>query len=809
MKNEKIKFILCALFFTVLAVITFRCVFSADHVFSASDLNVGRLAYRKGNLPASLTGSFGANQIMGSSAYGFTLFNLLLALLPLEFFANAIYALILIGASLALLWFLRIWKLGWLASIFGALAAFWFNSITLASSGHAYKMEVLAFSVLGLCFVEKSIRSAELRRSIGYSILAGLSLGLMVIEQQDVALLAGLFVASYSVFRLFFEHRKTLLRWVSLLIPVIVTTAVLSGTTVLKSYSKNIKGAASVQGDADEKWNYITQWSMVPSEWPDLVAPGWGGWSSGNPDGPYWGKIGQSAEWGSEKSGFQNFKLDSIYIGIVPFLLAGFGLWVAILKRKEDDAKFALFWSVATLGALVLSFGKYSVVYKGFYHLPMINNIRAPIKLLDNFEICLAIVAAYGLDRLLKTGLKAKASKILWIVCAVVSGGMFVAGARLAASPSGVKKGLGELGYSEVADVIMTNMSHAWVHAGILSLITGLVIFLVWRFKRSPVWGALVLLILLSVDSLLMTKHYFRAQDISSLKRGNSLINYLKENQGDERLCFVEQAGPYAQWVASDAAYHGLNLFNIWQMPRMPVEYKKYLGEVKTWRDQVRIWQLSSVKYMAAPVGFMGQLQQMKMASAFQPIKFYRFVPEGKTFGVQMLKRPERQGDQVLLEYKNAIPRFALFHGWSSVPLDKHCNMLFDPTYDPTWSVLIDSAEDFGMQESAVRFDPISDKNVVTGKKNISLSLEVSGESPAILRFSQRYQSGWTVFLDGVPEKLLKVDFLCMGVKVPPGKHVVEFRCVSGIKPVLFSVAVFVVFLGGSIVLLWKGKGHE
>ncbi|QBG47503.1 hypothetical protein EGM51_08910 [Verrucomicrobia bacterium S94] len=490
MKKDRTKYLFCLLFFIVLAAITFRCVFAPDHVFSASDLNIGRLAAKKTMLPELLTGQFTANQVLGSSGYGFTLFNILLAIMPLTMFANTFYGLVLLGGSLSMVWFLRIWGRSWAASIAGALIAFWFNSLTLASGGHAYKMEVLAFSVLSLCLIEKSVRAELLRKSIGFSMLAGLAVGIMMIEQQDVALLAGLFIGPYALFRLLQMHLKSVVRWGGLLLPIAVIALLLSGSTLLKSYKNNIAGAASVQGGGAEKWNFITQWSMVPGEWPDLIAPGWGGWSSGNPEGPYWGKIGQSAEWETQKQGFANFKLDSIYLGIIPVILAFYGLWAAFGKRREQDGGAALFWGIAGLIGLLLSFGKYSIFYKLFYQLPMVSNIRAPIKLLDNVEICLAVLAAYGLDQLLSGPKKSKAVRRLCIAAAGCAGLMLLAGLKALVFPGSYEADLTAIGLKEFSEIIVKNISSAWFHAALLSLFLAGLVFAYWKGWKYARWGA-------------------------------------------------------------------------------------------------------------------------------------------------------------------------------------------------------------------------------------------------------------------------------------------------------------------------------
>ena len=789
MKNDKVKFLLCGLFFIALAAITFRCAWGADMVFSASDLNIGRLAFKKTNLPELLTGYFSGNQVMGSSGSGFTLFNVLLTTMPLMVFANLFYGMVLVGGSVAMVWFLRLWNRSWLASVFGALVAFWVNSIMLASGGHAYKMEVLAFSVLGICLIEKAIRSERIGRSIGFSLLAGLTVGIMMVEQQDVALLAGLFVGSYSVFRLAQVAGKRMAKWFAVLVPIGAVAVMLAGSTMAKSEKTNISGAASVLCGGEGKWDYITQWSMVPSEWPELVALGWSGWSSGNPKGPYWGKLGQSSEWETTGKGFQNFKLTSNYFGIIPFLLGGFGLAVALRGRKSEEGTQVLFWSIAGLLGLWLAFGKYSILYKLFYQLPMVGNIRAPIKLLDNFQICLGIVAAYGLDRLLAEGKGNWSSKVLWIAGSVLGGLMLFAGLRLLAFPAGQIAEFTQMGFGNFSDTMVRNMSNAWFHAAFFAFVAAGLAFLVWRGVKQAKWVAVVFIAALAVDSLLMTSHYFKADNIAALKNGNVVVNYLKEHQGNERTFFADPGGIYNQWLASDGPYHGLSVFNIWQMPRMPVEYEEYLGKVG--RNQIRLWELSSIKYVAAPAGIMQQLKQNPiLGKQFQSVLNYK-VPTAQGM------RPD-----VLLEFKGAIPRVALFHGWETVPLNKHCDILVSSQHNPKTTLLVDSSSGLSSQMDVNGFQSLDGE--VTKK---SATVSVTTALPAILRFSQRLQPGWKVFVDGKRAELLTVDYLCMGVVVPSGSHVIEFRCINSTSKVAFMVAVFLLSLAGGLALVLGRNG--
>ncbi len=792
-KNDKAKFLLCGLFFVVLAMITFRCVFGADVVFSASDVNLGGLAHRKNMGPDLFLGFFRPGPILGATNYSFSLFNLMVVLFPLHLFSDIFYGLMLLIGSASMVWFLRMWRRSWMASVFGALIAFWVNSILLAHVGHVYKIEVLVFSALSLCLIEKAVRAEALRGSVGYALLAGLSVGIMLLEQQDVALLAGLFVGPYAFFRLIQAHGKAVLRWGALLLPLAAVALLLAGNNLLKSYQDNIVNAAQVQGNGSVKWNYVTQWSAVPGEWPDLIAPGWGGWTTGDPEGPYWGKLGRSAEWETTKQGFQNFKLNSNYFGIIPFLLGGFGFWMALRNRRSEEAGVVLFWAVAGLLGLWLAFGKYSLLYKLFYQLPLVGSIRAPIKLLDNFQICLAILAAYGLDFLVQQGKGVKATKGLWITTAVFGAIMLLAGLKLLLFPASQLAEFARLGFGTHAKVLLNCMSNAWFHAALLTLLSAGLAFAAWKGTALAKWVPAVFVLLVAADSLLLTSRHFKAQDISPLKAGHPAINFFKVHQGNERAFFLDQSGIYNQWLAVDRGYHGLNLFNIWQMNRMPTEYRAFLNSVG--RNKIRLWELSAVKYIAGPAAVYQQLQQNpQFQGMFEPVLNYQV--------------PTSQGmrSDVVLEFKNAIPRFSLFYGWNSLPLDQHCNRLVSARHNPLASVLVDAAAEVALPSGSRRFQPLTARL----SKN-KASLEVQAEAPAIVRFSQRYQPGWRAYVDGREAELLRLDYLCMGVQVPPGRHEVEFRCPQHIGKAVFSFSVFAVSLlmAGGLLKKRPGGGGE
>ncbi|MFC1467904.1 hypothetical protein ACFLQY_04365 [Verrucomicrobiota bacterium] len=787
MKKGRLGFGVSLIFFVVLAILTFRCVWGENLIFSASDVNIGGLAFRKRFGLDLLFGYFNSNPVLGGASSNYSLFNSLAVLFPLHLFADCFYPTVLVLGSLFLVWFLRLWGRSWTASIFGGVIAFWLNSITLSAAGHVYKMEVLVLSVLSLCFIEKSVRAESVRKSVGYAVFAGLSVGLMMLEQQDVALLAGLFVGPYAVFRLIQRYSKNALRWSALLIPVAVVSLLFAGPAMVKSYNQNIRNAAQVQGAGEERWNYVTQWSMVPSEWPDLIASGWSGWSTGNPDGPYWGRLGQSAEWKTSKQGFRNFKLTSNYIGIIPFLFGVFGFYAGIRSRKSEEGAQILFWSLAGLCGFVLAFGKYSPLYKLFYELPLMGNIRAPIKLLDNFQICLAVVASFGLDLFLRAERRQKMIKGLW-AAALVCGGIFVvSGIKVSVFSGAWESRFTAWGFASHSTLLLKLMAGAWFHAAALVFLTAVAVFLGWkRGGAFTVWAGRALILLLAIDSLLLTSHYFEALDITGLKKTNPAQRFIMDHQGNERVFLTDTAGLYNRWSAIDRSYHGMNLFNIWQMNRMPSEYKAFLGVVG--RNQLRLWELSSVRYVVAPMTILEQIKPNPyLAQRFQSVFEFQ-VPTA---------RGPRQ--DVILELKGHIPRFALYANWTVVPVEKQCSILASSQHDPQKTVLLSA--DCGLKDS-VGGERVRGLTGSCTSKNARVTLKADTHS--ILRFSQRYQAGWRVFVDGKEQPLLKVDFLCMGVSVPPGEHTVEFRCPRNRQPLILIVVAGLSLVSGRMLVVSK-----
>ncbi|MCF7838643.1 MAG: hypothetical protein K9N49_08430 [Candidatus Marinimicrobia bacterium] len=389
------------------AVFMFAAVLNPQAVLFSTDDNLGATTWRATMLPEGLAGAWDPSALLGQpTSFSASLTNLLLWILPTSVFINWIHAFYLAGASFFLLLYLRHWRLAWSACALATLTAFWLgNNFTLTYAGHIPKFAILMWVCAYLWLIER----ASARRSAAQAILAGFVLGLQFGEQPDVALFCALVLGAYTLFVLWRDHRRAPALWLRLLAPLLLVALLMAVHPLYSGYRTAVQDMASLNpADPDAQWDFCTQWSWPPEESIDFVAPGYMGWRSGEPAGPYWGRMGRSAGWEQTRRGFLNFKLENQYLGAIPVLFALTGLLLAWRRHPPgatatapaDPWQLTLrCWTLITLVTLLLAFGKHFPLYRLFYQLPMISSIRNPNKFLHLFQIGVAILAAAGLDR--------------------------------------------------------------------------------------------------------------------------------------------------------------------------------------------------------------------------------------------------------------------------------------------------------------------------------------------------------------------------------------------------------------------------
>jgi hypothetical protein len=266
-------------------------------------------------------------------------------------------------------------------------------------AGHTGKFDILMLATLCLWAVDR----AACARSALWGVVAGGCLGMAFVAQQDVALFFAMFLGSYAVYAVVRENGWRLVPLARVMTPMLAIALWVASRSLLSGYTDVVRGSVTVGGeDPRAKWEFATQWSWPPEESIDFIAPGYMGWRSGEAEGPYWGRMGRSAGWEATGKGFQNFKLENQYLGMIPLAFALFAVAVAASGGCRASRADVWFWSAATLLALLLAFGKYFPLYRLLYELPVVNSIRNPNKFLQVFQVGFGILAAFGLESALR-----------------------------------------------------------------------------------------------------------------------------------------------------------------------------------------------------------------------------------------------------------------------------------------------------------------------------------------------------------------------------------------------------------------------
>lgn len=767
------------------ALVMFSPLWRPGAILFNTDDNIGSLTDRRAALPESLWRGWQDRTFLGSRAPDMpTWTNLLIWALPTPWVHNWIYAAHLTLASVFLALFLRrrgVGPAGWAVA---ALTAFWLGStFTLVYAGHLGKFGVVLFAAL---FLWRAEVAATARQGVGArSALAGGALGAMFLEQSDVALLFAVALGPYLLYRLYAVGGWDAREWARRLVPVLGVALLLAFHPLWNGYGAFVRGTAAAQADRNERWEFITQWSWPPEETIDFIAPGFMGWRSEEPAGPYWGRMGRAR-------GMLNFKLENQYIGILPLALAIAA--IALARRKSEADALSpnrrgetFFWTAVAAATFLLALGKFTPLYDIVLRIPALSAIRGPVKWLQPFQFAVGILAAFAVERLWPLSSdRAPVSPPRRLAVGLLSlaGMLGLVGLGLWVGRAAAASRLAGAGWGEWGEVIARTRAVAALHGAGLSLVAGL---LLWPRDNgsslAPAWLCAALApLLMAVDARWLSRHYVQRLP-PSLIADNAVTRILKEELGPDRAALVTPTGFYGAWLTFLFPYQQIRVLNFTQMPRMPVDVRSFLERLSG--DPVRFWRLCGVSHVLAPPGFWrdierdtAQRDQFSLRLAFEPCP----APDGEGFTVREsdLNAPTAH---VLLRLQPPQARFAIVTRWRTLDDNAALAALGDPGRPPLEEVLL--SPEAGVPDGAFEPSPENSVEVISTRAGRN-ELAVTAASPVCLRIADRFDSYWRVTINGQPGAVLRADYLFQAVLVPAGQH----RVILEYRPPLFSLGV-------------------
>jgi len=807
----------------LLLVVTFLGALAGSQVLFTTDDPLGLLHQWKVALPESWRANWVPDTLVGIGVgqASFAPHSVLLWVLPLNLFANWIYAIYSLAAGMFFFLFLREKKLSSLASVFGALVyAYGSISFSLVYSGHLGKFGCFAWFAATLWALARAFNRPN---AWSWRIAAGGFLGLTVSEQPDVAILFVWLFVAYLAFRVWrvpdlkFEQKAG--RFVGLLALSGVISGLIAANVVLSQYRTQVQGVVEVSKEKKrEAFGWATQWSYPPEETLELIAPGFFGFRVHDPTAPYWGRTGRSPEHDERKQGFARFKLDTSYLGIVPMFLA-VAITVHAWRRKYAQAlspplQIELkFWSIVAVVALLLAFGKFFLPYYLFYSIPKMNIIRNPNKFMHLFAVAIALLSAHGVHHLLERREKPLDTRWLWTILAGIAAAALLGAVTLFAShETFVAKFKPEFGDDSVAIVTaMTNsLLRLAISAGIFSGLLCCLGRADWLPRKWKDAVPYLVALLAAVDLYLTNRHYVTYYDPAPIYAANDLIRFLKADPEPHRVKILPRGfqhpfySLYNQWLTFGFPYHRIESLDSPQTPRVPADYDQYFEWLQP--NPLRFWQLTNCKYLLGPVEFYAAMHQdlifqphIELAHAYDLINSNRYVvtapfPGGKA----------SPNTQVVMRLKIALPRAKLYDRWQVIADDRRClRTLASPEFDPLPEVIVSNpitpqtntppaSAAPGKVEWLRRTDNVSQLRVTTDRR-------------AVLLLNEKYDPNFVLSVDGQRAELLRCNFIMKGALIEPGTHEVGFEY----RPPAIGFYVSVCAWGGCLLAVLALRLYE
>jgi hypothetical protein len=425
--------------------------------------------------------------------------------------------------------------------------------------------------------------------------------------------------------------------------------------------------------------------------------------------------------------------LISPYLGILPLIF--------IFLSFNKDKKQALFFAVAAIISVILSFGKYTPLYRMVYFIPGFSIIRYPVKYLFMSTFCLVVLASFGFDWL-QAVFEENKEKLLKVLRVIFPTGIiltlifiFVYFFRLQiflfvarSYPPGLPKYFFDL----LARIIEFNLISFLF---IILYLFGFSLILLMAYKRNIKRSVFILLISLLVIADLFSNGSNIAVSVSSdvFSRVPESLEILLRGEGLYRFFYTpelenQNRTTYGESYDSALLESKDNLAANWHIPYRLFDFLGYESIKPAWLFHYYAPNFNQEKIR----------QNFKYLSRFN-VKYVASSEKLNIPYLKLLRHKEKYGlDLFLYENPRVYPRA----------------YILDPERKPDL---------VGSNASIIKYMP--------DQIEILAELRKGG----YLFISEAYYPGWRVFVDGKESQISRGMEYFREVELSAGKHKIKF----------------------------------
>ncbi len=807
--------------------------FESSQVLFSSDGPLGAVSARFAAVPEAYTGMWQDLYWVGGhvgSAFPSLTYAFLWLLKPVAFakFYEP-FSLLVLGLSAWL--FFRQWGFRFGVCLIGALAAM-LNTDFFSYA--CWGLGTLTLSVASIFLALAALGPPSGRRVWIRTALAGLAVGMAVMEGFDVGAILSLYMAAFVLFHAVqgaFRDRRAWFKGAGRLALVAGMAAFIATQALDVLVSTQIKGVVGMGQDEKSKtdrWNEATMWSLPKAETFRVIIPGLFGYRMDTQEGgQYWGAVGQTpGVIQTRHSG------SGVYGGVLVVVVAFWGFLQSLRERNnpfsDPERRMVWFWSGVMLVSLLLAWGRHAPFYRVLYALPYFSTIRNPIKFMHVFHIGLVIVFGFGLQVLWRSYLErtvtfvgsmreqlrnwwgsAPAFDKRWTtglggaVIASMLGWLLYTASRndLEAHLKQAVTNDPNLA-SAIAGFSLTEVGWFILFLALTAAILTLVAAGVLAGVRAR-WAAFCLGLLLITDFTRANVPWVTYWNYQEKYATNPVIDILRTHPEEHRvamfpygvkseaLAFLQQFY-HVEWLQHPFPYYSVQSLDMPQDPRPTSENTAYKAAFASTNltHYTRMLQLTNTRFVFA---LAGGFTEAVLNQQFDPLlkRFHlhtAFGFEQAKAGAPILVRTNAAGPFALVEFTGALPRAGVYSRWQSATNDEETlKTLADPAFDPAKTVLVSGQVPAPGSVATTNQTAGTVEFVSYAPKVIQLKA-VSG-GPSVLLLNDKFDPAWTVTVDGQPQPLLRCNFLMRGVYLTAGQHQVEFRFRKPITALAISVS--------------------
>lgn len=684
--------------------------------------------------------------------------------------------------------------------LFLALSGYLF---TLFSAGHLGFFYLIAAVFWSLGLLSRCFES----RNLWHFALLGCVLMWGQPGQPDVWILAVAVIAAYALWRTILVWRagpgamKAIGRVYVRFLLTGVVAALLGVVGIRQVFGQHLAGrdkqiadssrteaqtVTNGQGDeqqrlkARDRWLFATGWSLPPEDCAEFIVPGIFGNDSFRPPYPYWGRLGQHHDFQPGRM-MPNYRQHTVYLGLVPLLLAVFAVcaWVVGRKRKQAvnpqaysadsrpqaaDCSDVPFWTAVWIVSLLLAMGRYTPFYRAFYAIPYMDYLRAPVKFLHFAEVATALLAGFGLESLVsgRASLRLQRGFVLGIF--VLAAALGLAAALFAANGADVETHIAQLGLGQVAKALNGYAVYNCLRAAGLAAVAAALFW--WARGRSAKGRAVAVvvatLVILGVsDQALVARRYVIPMDVKPFHAENTVIRAMRARTGGRPANvanYVTRNVWGQDWFSTALGVHAFPN----QIPDMSdanAAQRPFLLSFQT--DPLRFWQVMGVRFV-----ILGrqQAEPLVRQQVLAPVCEFEI-------GAGTVRQTQGSGSALLCELPDGgLPK--VYFEWAGGIAKE--NQVATVVETGGRQPVTDAPEHSAPASRPPQRISLSRSRGERGVYVTRVELELA--HPGLLVWPERYSPDLVAFLDGVATPLYQANGFWCAVRVPDGKHALAIR---------------------------------